>query len=381
MALAQALDTMVIDFVSQLLQTPLRTPAIERLLAAPISEGTLNVVSQVTESALHFLSGALALQAIGQICPDQPQLPAAQIQLALDRIAPNMPEPPEVVLNKGELKAAGRRLRNAVYSYIGIQLRTDSPWLLPPAWEVPDDLSKPQATQLRWALSWWTATPATYLPQEPLKLAFRRHIGAAVFEPDQNCYYAPLRTGCLCNTPLGIFNSCAQGPRLHRHHAVVRVWQNLLQSAGYHVQIEQELLLHDNTTHRADLIARNDLGEHIAFDVLVTGSPNLARPIDEHLHRQATQKANRYESHPSAPLPGGVRFTPLAHCSGIPFMHGRTLRLFVKAVNRVARASAPPDETAWGSRLAITSHEHAARLTQTLALADWRMHSCCGRLA
>ena len=282
-----------------------------------------------------------------------------------------------------ELKTAARRIRQAVYSYIGLQLCTDAPWLLPPARDVPDDLAKPQAIQLRWALSWWTATPTTYLPHEPLKLAFRRHIGAAVFAPDQNCSYAPLRTGCICNT-VGLYsghvNSCAQGPHLYRHHAVVRVWQDLLRTAGYHVQLEREILLHDNTTHRADLIARNDLGEHVALDVLVTGSPDLARPIDEHLHRQASQKANRYESHPGAQLPGGVRFTPLAHCSGIPFMHGCALRLFLKAVTRVARSNAPPDETAWGAHLALTSHEHAARLTHTLALADWRMHSCCGRL-
>ena len=172
-----------------------------------------------------------------------------------------------------------------------------------------------------------------------------------MFLPDQTCSYALLRTGRTCGTPLGLFsshvNSCAQGPRLHCHHAIVAVWQNLLRFAGFHVEVEQELLLHDNASHRADLIARNDLREHLVLDVLVTGSPDSSRPIDDHLHRQATQKATRHERRPDETLAGGVRLTALAHCSGIPFMHGRTLRLFVKAVQRAAQTTAPPDETAW----------------------------------
>ena len=75
----------------------------------------------------------------------------------------------------------------------------------------------------------------------------------------------------------------------------MRVWKNLLEAAGYHVQLEQEVLLHDHGTRRADLVARNDLGEHLALDVPVTGRHDMSQPVETHLHRQASQEASRYE--------------------------------------------------------------------------------------
>ena len=127
------------------------------------------------------------------------------------------------------------------------------------------------------------------LPTALPRLAVQRHAGLASFHPDQTCGYAPLSTGKRCGTPLGHFlargNSCAQGPRLQRHHALVHQWRLLLTPAGYHVQLEQEILIPNNGTKWADLVARHTDGTIFSLDVLITGSPGLRQPIDPHLRR------------------------------------------------------------------------------------------------
>ena len=182
---------------------------------------------------------------------------------------------------------------------MGHRLRTECPWLVPPSMHMPPSLTNPCASQLRWATAWWQSHRDCYMPLTPLTLAFRRHVGLAVFHPHQTCGSAPLRIGTPCGVPLDLFSShvhsCAQGPSLHRHHSIVHCWHNLLQAAGYHVRLEQEVLLHDQGTRRADLVARSTTGEQLAFDVLLTGNPDLRQPIEGHLQRQAAQKASRYE--------------------------------------------------------------------------------------
>ena len=113
---------------------------------------------------------------------------------------------------------------------------------------------------MRWASIWYTATLTTYLPLEPLKLAFKRHLGIAVFLPDQTCTYALSALETLV-----------------AHHWASS-WD--MHAAGSPAQTEQEILLHNHATHRADPTARNDMGEHLALDVLVTGAPDPSRLVD-----------------------------------------------------------------------------------------------------
>ena len=237
-------------------------------------------------------------------------MPPEGLAACLEHLAPMLPTAPETILVQGEMKTAAERLSKEVYAFVGCQICTYCPWLAPRSFHLPDSLALPGPCQLRWASAWWTATPSTYLLAGPLRLAVRRHLGLPVFAPDIRCQYAPLRTGRTCGTPLGPFSghvrACAQGPRLHRHHALVRQWRCLLMAAGYTVQLEQDVLLETTASKQADLVARHENGDQLALDVLVTGSPDLAQPVDGHLDRQARQKASRYESQPHQFLAASV---------------------------------------------------------------------------
>ena len=53
--------------------------------------------------------------------------------------------------------------------------------------------------------------------------------------------------------------------------------------AGRHVLTEHDILISDETTKIADLLSYQDNGTDIAFDVLITGNPDLAKPVSEDL--------------------------------------------------------------------------------------------------
>ena len=382
--LAQTLDHVILEFVRVQLCIPVHNALTQDLLRAPVAEGGLNIVHQTTEAALHCLSGAFALQVMAQQQTSVNMLDPAHVAEYLAQLTPLLPQDPVTIIEAGDLRSASRRIRIAVYRLIGQRIRADCPWLVPPSSDIHAPIPNLDASQLRWAMSWWSATSDNYLPAAPLRLALQRHVGLQCFHSNQTCGYAPLTTGQRCCTPLGHFsahiNSCAQGPRLHRHHALVQKWRELLNAAGYFTQLEQEVLLPDSTTRRADLLARHNDGSTLALDVLVTGSPDLSQSIDAHLSHQAHQKASRYQVPAGGLLPGGIKFIPIAHASGVPFLHGAALDLFVTATRAAAILQAPEDDTAWGAHLSRVTHEHAAKLTSTMAAADWGMHAACGRL-
>ena len=56
--LAQSIHELVLQFVSQNLDVPLDSTLVQDVLSAPLSKGGLNVVHQVTESALILIQNS-----------------------------------------------------------------------------------------------------------------------------------------------------------------------------------------------------------------------------------------------------------------------------------------------------------------------------------
>ena len=145
----------------------------------------LNVALQVTESALRFLSGAM-----GSSSPCTDSSPANYHRPPACRALPestgsSSAAAPETIVNEGDLRTTPRRLRTAVCQFIGHSVRTDCPRPIPPQSDISRPIHNLQATQLRWALSWWNVMGDTYLPAAPLCCAVQRHLDIASFVPSQ----------------------------------------------------------------------------------------------------------------------------------------------------------------------------------------------------
>ena len=321
--LAADLDGLLLQTLQRLLGMALDAPAVLSILRLPMAEGGLGMLQQTLEAQIHFLSVAFALQAL---CADgpvsAPVFSPDHVADALNSLQALVPTGLDAVLYTGSRRAAPRRLRQTVYSDLGTAARTTSPWLTPPAYSLPPNSPIRPALQLRWALAWWPGHSSLFLPGPALRLAVQRHLGLNLFLPDRFCSYCPLRSGRVCGRPLGLSSthvaSCAQGPRLHRHHSLKGMWAQLLREAGFHVQDEQEVLLPEGGFRWADLVAIHHNGEQLALDVQCTGIPDFEVSALNHLLRQDDVKARRYGVAPQGRLPGGLTLHPLTHLSGIP---------------------------------------------------------------
>ena len=138
---------------------------------------------------------------------------------------------------QGKLKTTAKRIRREVYTCVECLIHTSCPWFVPPASRLSNSLARPGPCQLRWGLGL------------------------------VDCYLLHLPSSRPPQTPLGLFSghvhSRAQGPRLHRHHAVARQWRKLLIVARYAVQLEQDILLDSTGSKRAELVARHDNGDQL----------------------------------------------------------------------------------------------------------------------
>ena len=74
-------------------------------------------------------------------------------------------------------------------------------------------------------------------------------------------------------------HTCARGPCQHRHNAVTAEWCRILRAEDCHNQVEQDVLLLDSAFRKADLTALHTVGEHLALDVIVTGSLDPSKEL------------------------------------------------------------------------------------------------------
>ena len=148
----------------------------------------------------------------------------------------------------------GRALRRAFYDAMAVQMQDMCPSLSPIGADPAQCSLHVQA-----AIAWWTASPDTFLPRGPFRLAWAAHLCLPAFPPSLRCHYRPLATGIRCHAALGQHSghvhSCAHGPRQRRHSILHDAWLSLCRAARWHAETEQQVRTGDDVFHRADIMA------------------------------------------------------------------------------------------------------------------------------
>ena len=87
----------------------------------------------------------------------------------------------------------GRTLRKVFNSKLAQQQQK-----MTPSFQVPGSDVRQRSLQVRAGMACFTASPATFLPLGPLRLAWATHLRLPVFQMGQRCMYRPLATVLPC---------------------------------------------------------------------------------------------------------------------------------------------------------------------------------------
>ena len=132
----------------------------------------------------------------------------------------------------------GRKIRYEFYDALTRHMRDLCPWLQLTGLPVASDVDMDWRWQSKVLMSWYTASPQTYLQAAPLRRAMAQHLGLPIYQPGQHCRYTPLTTGRACGQQLGTSSShpatCAQGPAIRSHNRLRDQWILLCRRAGWH---------------------------------------------------------------------------------------------------------------------------------------------------
>ena len=155
-----------------------------RILSLPLRHAGLGILDLQHEAALRFVQGALALSDHGRLNLSNMDSWTADVAVSIGYLETtariNVEDP---VAGKPTHKQ-GRIVRLAFY---------DTP------------LGEPAMRRLQTqaGLAWFTASPQTFLPHGPFRLAFTTHLRLPVFNQGQRYQYRPLSSGLPCNQQLG----------------------------------------------------------------------------------------------------------------------------------------------------------------------------------
>ena len=262
---------------------------------------------------------------------------------------------------------------------MGLQMRTVCPWLQSPGLPHIPDADITWRWQMKVQMSWFTASPRTFLLAGPLRLALAQHLGLRIYAPGQRCRYIPLTTGRVCGKQLGTHSAhactCAQGPSLRRHNRLRDEWIKLCRQAGWHTDPEQIIRTREDDTKRADLVALTPEGARLAADVMVRGT-----------HTGIILLAAKTQRHPAImrmPGPAHQRaqlLSPLVHDALNHWLSQSALRLLYRLTVAGARRSAPEAPKSWGHHFHHVSMSLATSLLHISCVSAWHLHAACGDL-
>ena len=354
-------------------QFSLAGPAAQLALAMPLRYAGLGLLNFQYEAALHFLTGALALNDSHSLTLANSETWSSEVSKAIAFVERVSHIDVEQIAGPRPPARQGRILRRHFrYDAMAKQLRDMLPHLTPSG---QDDES--QALHVRAVLAWYTASPDTHLPRGPFRLAVATHLGLPVFEPEQRCSYRPLTTGRACSAALGQHGShvhtCAYGPRQRRHNSIRDAWATIIRAARWRCETEQVVRTGDGAFHRADLIATAPDGTLWALDVSITATPGSSDTVHAHLERTATAKASRYTPGGARQLPDGHTLVPLIHSADYGWLSLEGLSFLQRLLTHIAASEPPLGIDAWKPHVASITSYHLATLASTHAscpLAD-----------
>ena len=367
-------------WLTEHLQCSMAGPAAQLAIAMPLRYAGLGLLNFQYEAALHFLTGALALNDSHSLTLANSETWSAEVSQAIAFVERVSHIDVEQIAGPRPPARQGRALRRHFYDAMAKQLRDMLPQLIPSG---QDDES--QALHIRAILAWYTASPDTHLPRGPFRLAFATHLGLPVFEPEQRCMYRPLATGRACSAALGQHgnhvHACAYGPRQRRHNSVRDAWATIIKAARWRCESEQIVRTGDDSFHRADLVATAPDGTLWALDVSITAAPGGADTVHAHLERTATAKASRYTTGGVRRLPDGHTLVPSDSQRGLWMAKlGRPFLPPALADNRSLPLSHPWTSANGSPTWHLLPHSILPPSPLRVHLGHWQMHQACGRL-
>ena len=193
---ADQLDALVLDQLSLLLELPLRQDLAHHVLRTPFSQGGLQIPLFRREAAVHFLSGALALQTALPLPPPALDLLRGQIGEAAAHLQTYLLVPLQPLL-EGNARTVTKKIRMALADHLGSSLRARAPWLIPPNW-AHDPPENPYRLYCQLATAWLTPRPGALLFTGPFRLAIAMFTGLPVFPPGCHCRYTTATSGRPC---------------------------------------------------------------------------------------------------------------------------------------------------------------------------------------
>ena len=376
---ASQLQTDTLEWVQDTLRCPLPEGHARQILSLPLRHAGLGILDLQHEAALHFVQGALALSDHGRLSLANTDSWTMEVAAAIGHLEARSGINVEDLVAGKPTHKQGRLVRLAFYDALATRRNVDSAWLSPPPGE---PVLKRLQTQA--GLAWFTASPHTFLPYGPFRLAFATHLRLPVFERGQRCQYRPLSSGIPCHQQLGPYcchvHTCAYGPRMRRHDRLRNAWAELAREAGWHVGLEQLVRTHDGATHRADIVATSPEGTQWALDISITASPDLFAAPHDHLQRSADAKATRYTPGGQRTLQDGHTLVPLIHSADSPWMCQEAAGFLQRLLRSYAARQAPVEPEDWLQHCHQQAAHWHASLSQCLALLNWQMHAACGRL-
>ena len=304
--------------------------------------------------------------------------------------------PPHTVLKKelSDLQAHGlsratRQLRTGIHAPLAERLSRSSPASCPPAIDVLAAVARPTAKQFFLALGWLYPVDGNFLPNPAFTTALRRHLGLPVHAAGMHCAYTTLTGHTSCGTLLDRHGhhaaSCARGPVMARHNGLRNELMSLLRQAGWHVAIEQQVLISAAAAGteaiyiRADLTAIAPGGQRVAIDVrVVDRPPSDESTVADHLSRAEAEKLNAYKVQRGARLlPGGELMIPfILHSSG--FASNTTGAFLLGLHADLARKWAADMDLSWSESLSRAAATLNSALSCRLQLGQLRVLSACG---
>ena len=372
------------DWLHVIVGLPAVTPQAQLIIHVPVARGGLGIPHPQHEAALHFLQVSLPIVAELPLADRERNPVWTHTQHAfeyLNRIAGcDLRNELEHTMPHRQ----GHKLREAFHDALTAVMRDTCPWLQLPGLPVSTDADISWRWQVKVMMSWYTASPSTFLHAGPYRLALAQHLGLPVYLAGQRCRYTPLTTGRACGQQLGTHSThactCAQGPSIRRHNRLRDQWASLCRKAGWHTTTEQVVRTGETDTKRADLVTLTTDGLRLAADVMITAPPVASGPHGEHLHKSELAKANLYHTTPWSRLPDGCTMVPLIHDGLVPWIAPSALRLLHRITAAVAKQSAPETPTAWGTHFHEVTVSLAAPLLHTACTAAWQLHAACGDL-
>ena len=372
------------DWLHVIVGLPPLTPQAHLFLHVPLAHGGLGIPHPQHEAALHFLQATLPIVAELPIAERERTRAWNHTQQAFEYLNRIAGSDLREALHSSLPHRQGHMLRVTFYEALARQMRDTAPWMQLPGLPVSVDAEISWRWQVKVLMTWYTATPRTYLHAGPLRLAMAQHLGLPIYRPSQRCQYTPLTTGRACGQQLGSHSThactCAQGPSIRRHNRMRDEWIRLCRRAGWHTCAEQQVRTGDADSKRADFVTRTPEGLCIAADVMVTAPPVAAAQHGDHLHRSEIAKATLYRTTPWSKLTDECTFVPLIHDAVVHWMAPSALRLLHRLIATVAKQSAPEAPSAWGAHFHDTTVSLAAPLLHTACNAAWQLHAACGAL-